>query len=725
MNCNIIFCVVLFGSFSFGEMESEKILKDIYRMFHTQNDLEIMRVVVLLQNHECENDDTICKTILSELLSEPMEVPFCLVFLDSNNIAKAEEMIQTSVSSLIVMTNFAEFSLMKQIFRLVSSKDLSKNAWLFTHMIESKLNNSDMIDISRNLFKNQHSIRHDSQVYMLFNRGYVFNLFEIYRICHDKAILEIIPLSTSFHQYSNNEFIWRRRSNLKGCPLKIAYVNVETFFEINNNLDEQALFKDNTDLPSIEVGGKTFYGFYTQLLKMIVKNFNMSVTWVHGKNNVIGVRDEITGSWTGIIGMLNKSQADVSAFPVSVRPIRSTAISFSSSFETYEYRLFMKKPGFSSSWTTFLDVFPSTYWLSIAISFICFSLFVAFFLIVHHKITHQLRLSQGNYKLRSVGTGLSAAFLSFSMQDIDIAEDVSYVSPNSMRILFFTVCTCGMLNHLAYDAGLLSLLMVKKFYLPIENLEDVLSNSEYQLLVRRGTADESFFVESRDITSQKIWEKTLKEDNKITSYSAGEEYLMKDSNKVLFGESPTVQFSYDGFPCEIVSAPSVYGRHSGAYAFTTESPYLRLFGYYISQVKQSGLLPKYTKPDNSLCSSDEGYSPLSYSNIFSAFVVCGIGLALALLYSIFEFISYSSQRNDEKQLRIQSKLTKWYNELDTFEHKLNHMIVSLNNLRHDIRNVSLDASDACNMETRIRHISAKINDLNYGINLVIKDGYLN
>ena len=64
-----------------------------------------------------------------------------------------------------------------------------------------------------------------------------------------------------------------------------------------------------------------------------------------------------------------------------------------------------------------------------------------------------------------------------------------------------------MLNYLVYEGGLTSLLMVKIFDVPIKTLDDLLVNSEYELMVRTGTADQSYFEESYDLVNQRILQK--------------------------------------------------------------------------------------------------------------------------------------------------------------------------------------------------------------------------
>ena len=127
------------------------------------------------------------------------------------------------------------------------------------------------------------------------------------------------------------------------CELKVAYCNIKNHFELSN-LSKTKEIAPSKGHETLQIGDTIVTGFYTRLFKMLLKNLNFTIKWVYAESNTMGVRNDTTGEWNGVIGLLNKSMADVSAFPLSVRPIRKTAVGYSTSFETYEYRLFMKHP---------------------------------------------------------------------------------------------------------------------------------------------------------------------------------------------------------------------------------------------------------------------------------------------------------------------------------------------------------------------------------------------
>ena len=135
----------------------------------------------------------------------------------------------------------------------------------------------------------------------------------------------------------------------------------------------------------------------------------------------------------------------------------------------------------------------------------------------------------------------------------------------------------------------------------------------------------------------------------------------QDSRKVLFAESPLFQFLFDSFPCEIIYTASSYGRHSGAYAFPKGSAYPKMFGFHITHIQETGLLPVRSSSKKHAvekCSNDGGYSPLSYNNIFFAFVACGVGLIIAILHCVVECI-YHACLNNSKQKSNNKMQWEW------------------------------------------------------------------
>ena len=86
--------------------------------------------------------------------------------------------------------------------------------------------------------------------------------------------------------------------------------------------------------------------------------------------------------------------------------------------------------------------------------------------------------------------------------DADLAVNVDFQSPNSMRLLIFCVSMFGLLNKEVYEAGLTSQLTVQKIISPINTLKELAENGKYQILVTSNSADMDYFKEATDNSNQ-------------------------------------------------------------------------------------------------------------------------------------------------------------------------------------------------------------------------------
>ena len=68
-----------------------------------------------------------------------------------------------------------------------------------------------------------------------------------------------------------------------------------------------------------------------------------------------------------------------------------------------------------------------------------------------------------------------------------------------------------MINYQVYNAGLISSLMVQRYELPINQLDDILTQPGYKLLVTGGAFHESFLKHSNFEKYRAIWTKTYEE----------------------------------------------------------------------------------------------------------------------------------------------------------------------------------------------------------------------
>jgi hypothetical protein len=106
------------------------------------------------------------------------------------------------------------------------------------------------------------------------------------------------------------------------------------------------------------------------------------------------------------------------------------------------------------------------------------------------------------------------------------------------------------------------------------------------------------------------------------------------SQKMLFSTHP------EYLNCEIVATPAKYAFVPNTYGFQKDSPYLDIFNYFITQLKESGSYEKISKKYASqpqICPDYSGKS-IGFDSCVTMFLVIVMGHGLGFLLLLFECI---------------------------------------------------------------------------------------
>ena len=207
------------------------------------------------------------------------------------------------------------------------------------------------------------------------------------------------------------------------------------------------------------------------------------------------------------------------------------------------------------------------------------------------------------------------------------------------------MCLFGAIMYWSYNAILVSLLTVDFYTLPIQNLHDLAVNSQYQILVDKGTAFAQYFEKA---TPSLNAEAKIIFDDRIAGnprayvknpLEAGQ-LLMKDPKLVYFGEDQQAKLTMDGYPCNIVSTRLSYFKNYVSFAFPKGSPYVRIFSDLILVMRQSGqvddVLHNYYSAKDSISCQTEAFKAIKYENIFTAFLVLAVGTVASFTLLVIE-----------------------------------------------------------------------------------------
>ena len=318
----------------------------------------------------------------------------------------------------------------------------------------------------------------------------------------------------------------------------------------------------------------------------------------------------------------------------------------------------MQRPQSLVPWDNFMRVFDVPYWTIMWLAFALFSLFI-FCMVPNAGGEMNEKLMQCNRPTKML-QALSSTAKAFSALDVSELMGSNTNRTISRRILALVLCICGMLNFYIYNAGLISSLMVKRYDLPVNTLDDILNNPEYKVLVWRGSGEEDFLRYHEQY--HKIWKKSSTENGIISDEFEGERQIRQDNKKVFLAISPDFEISFDSYPCKVIDSMTSYGRHSVGYGFVQDSPYLDLFNYHIRRIKEQGWETEWynAKEQRVDCGLTE-FRPFSPKDVISLYFIFGLGCLSAIMYSVVEriYTMWLSRSNSYLTERSQMCLRKF------------------------------------------------------------------
>ena len=672
---SLVVCFVVIVSIPGRNGHLTDFLQKSFNILKTQNDISFDSMIFVSTDDHCTMTEIIvCEEIKRVMLFEKIAHSVLFITIHSNNdIIRFEKALYSSMSSLIVLFGFETSKELQDTFANMSYPHLVKNSWLILLPYDTNQQQLQANFINKTAFQYQDNIRLNSQVYALIGNYRPAKLVEIYRYCIDRPIK--VNLLADFSNATNaalvENFIWNRRKDLHQCPLRVAYLTTGLLREINmtnQSVEDAVKLRDKAYHFSpkhlLDADGKTLYGPPAQLFRMLYNRLNFSIQWVYVVDDKFGSADPKTGAWNGIVGYLSNNKADTSILELSVTQERGKVIRFSAPFVNFKHQLFVKKPGPSSSWSTFVDVFNPYYWFALVSVLSTCSLFL---ILLFTYFDTRIKLSGTCFKetlRRNIFSGVATTSLAFGVLDMGHARSVSHTSASSIRLMSLIICFSGALNYYVYNAGLISYLMVYKYEPPINDLSDILNRKEYKLVLSGGTATEEFLKHSNEKQYQRIWEKTAKENGILSSDREAEKAIRNDNLKVFFGESPTFQMTFSSFPCEVMAIKRSYNPHEGAYGFHNDSPYVELFSHHIRRLQEAGLNTEGIRAKQDVeceAKKEEIFRAFNYQNVFSVFVFSGIGCTIALLYCIMERVYERYLEQYKKKLRTKTKSATKYN----------------------------------------------------------------
>ncbi|KAL1139702.1 hypothetical protein AAG570_006680 [Ranatra chinensis] len=416
-------------------------------------------------------------------------------------------------------------------------------------------------------------------------------------------------------------------------------------------------------------GNARFYGFCVEVLQLISEMAGFQYTIRLVPDGKYGVYDPETGEWNGIVRQLMDKKADLAVGSMTINYARESVIDFTKPFMNLGISILFKVPTSQETRLfSFMNPLAVEIWLYVLAAYVLVSM--TMFIVARfspyewhnpHPCDMENDLVQNQFSLAN----------SFWFTIGTLMQQGSDLNPKatSTRIVggiwwFFTLIIIS-----SYTANLAAFLTVERMITPIENAEDLASQTDIAYGTLESGSTMTFFRDSMIETYKKMWRFMENKKVFVSTYEEGIKRVL-EGNYAFLMESTMLDYIVQR-DCNLTQIGGLLDTKGYGIATPMGSPWRDKISLAILELQEKGeiqmLYDKWWKNPGDTCtrndkSKESKANSLGVDNIGGVFVVLLCGLAVAVIVAIFEFC-YNSKRNSQMERRAQSLCAEMADEL--------------------------------------------------------------
>ncbi|KAJ9575647.1 hypothetical protein L9F63_007476, partial [Diploptera punctata] len=348
-----------------------------------------------------------------------------------------------------------------------------------------------------------------------------------------------------------------------------------------------------------------------------------------------GIVDE-DDSWTGIVGILQNFQADVTAEGISMTDSRLSVVDYISPIWSERKHPFMRATKiFKTSWKSFINPFEYILWF--ATIGIILVLSMGYF-VIHILLFRQTCGKQETGLLFLFNQYFFRVFRSF-LNQVETHETPSY----STRILKLSTYWISVTILVSYSASLCSFLTLRNPVIPFSSFEELLHDGTYKLGILRYSSLLTYFQDAKDPVLEEIYTKIIAPYNRSlpTSSLEGLQRACSDPKYAHMHSLEEVVKYVRILKCQIMLAPHARIKTLKSMATVKRSPYLPLFKRTLYKIQESGIIQKlHLKTVAELSEVEAPRGNMDIKSVMPIFNILLLGMSLSIFFLIVEIIFY-------------------------------------------------------------------------------------
>ncbi|XP_055373744.1 glutamate receptor ionotropic, kainate 2 [Condylostylus longicornis] len=411
-------------------------------------------------------------------------------------------------------------------------------------------------------------------------------------------------------------------------------------------------------------GNERFFGFCVDILHRVAQEVGFDYILDLVPDRKYGAKHPITGEWNGMVAQLMKHKADLAVGSMTITYARESVIDFTKPFMNLGISILFKVPTSPPTRLfSFMNPLAIEIWLYVLAAYILVSLtmyIVARFSPYEwnnpHPCDTENEIIENQFTIAnsfwfSVGT--------LMQQGSDLNPKATSTRIVSAIWWFFTLIIVS-----SYTANLAAFLTVERMATPIENAEDLASQTEISYGTLESGSTMTFFRDSMIETYKKMWRfmENKKPSVFTTTYEEGIKRVL-EGNYAFLMESTMLDYIVQR-ACNLTQIGGLLDTKGYGIATPMGSPWRDKISLAILELQEKGeiqmLYDKWWKNAGETCikqdkAKESKANALGVDNIGGVFVVLLCGIAIAVSIAICEFCYVTKKRSNVKTTNLLMK----------------------------------------------------------------------
>ncbi|XP_054715427.1 glutamate receptor ionotropic, kainate 5-like [Uloborus diversus] len=311
-------------------------------------------------------------------------------------------------------------------------------------------------------------------------------------------------------------------------------------------------------------------GYEGEVVKLILQYFAPKHKILVPEDNEWG-RINKNGSWTGLIGMLQRNEADFAISSVSVTEERSFAVDFSVPYVIEKYLFVTRAPGTLPRYISILSPFSKTLWIIILLTVLAIYIVVRLFFIKEVSFFKLFELLQMKATRLKLGESYGI----------------------SKRVLCASILFALIILTFSYEGVLLTMLAIPESETGIRSIADLskaVQTRSYKCYTFQGLSVMEMFSNTKDISVQNLG-KAIQENKWFIPHTTTEV-----GNKI-FHEKAAVIFVEEWFKLfhseSILMSDDVFDITPLSVAMTKRFPCAQKLNQVVYRLIECGIFQKF------------------------------------------------------------------------------------------------------------------------------------